>query len=326
MSGSIEPRRRSRVRPAVLAVLLIALAVTTPQGTVGAGETAGLTPTPYSGLIAVYASREAARSRQLGDFWNRIAGATGEPAGDFADEAAAAMDELQGGLATIELQFERRYSALGVLGGDAYDPAIVPSQFTADVTNIHFPLVPGRTLVYEGLGPEGLERHEVTVLETTRTIDGVVCREVRTLETLAGEVRESLVDWYAQDQQGNVWHFGRCAQHLTDGFIDGMEGSWRAGVRQALPGIVKPVQPLAGQSFRQELAVNVAESMGSIVDVGTTATLGIGTYVDCIEIEESNFLEPDEEEHRIYAPAIGLVRETDAVTGQSLDLIQITTN
>lgn len=281
---------------------------------------------PLSGLIASYAAHEATRSRSLAEFWDAIAGTSGQSSSDFAQSATAAADDLETAMTTAELQFQARYSALLLLGCDAYEPSILPSHFSADVTHPLLPLVPGQTLIYEGQIQEGLERHEVTVMEETRTIAGVDCREVRTLETIDGELREIVTDWYAQDLQGNVWCFGHSAQHLNDGFIDGMEGSWRAGHRQAKPGIVMPHEPYAGQVFRQELAVNVAESLGKVVVVDMVATLAIGSYTGCIEIEDKSILEPEELENRIYAPAVGLVRETDGVTGQSLDLIQVTSN
>ena len=70
------------------------------------------------------------------------------------------------------------------------------------------PLVPGTRFVYrETLGGR-TSINEITVLPETRVVQGVTCTVVHDVVKGGDAIREDTMDWYAQDQQGNVWYFG----------------------------------------------------------------------------------------------------------------------
>ena len=55
------------------------------------------------------------------------------------------------------------------------------------------------------------------VTHKTPVIDGVTTVEVLDQVYESGTLTEKTLDWYAQDDQGNVWYFGELATQLPDG-------------------------------------------------------------------------------------------------------------
>ena len=53
-----------------------------------------------------------------------------------------------------------------------------------------------------------------------------------------GELAEVDADWFAQDEDGNVWYFGEATAEIENGQVASLEGSWEAGVNGAEPGII----------------------------------------------------------------------------------------
>src|SRR6185369_9184112 len=117
------------------------------------------------------------------------------------------------------------------------------------------PLVPGTTFVYEGQTADGFGHDEFAVTHNTKVILGVTCVEVHDVATLDGDVVEDTLDWFAQDNAGNVWYFGENSKQLEDGLVVGVEGSWTAGIDGAKPGIVMEAAPAVGDVYRQEFSV-----------------------------------------------------------------------
>jgi hypothetical protein len=234
-----------------------------------------------------------------------------------------ARSELKEDVDLAEAQFQARLRVGQAFGGGPYDPVIEPSEFSPIVTNPYMPLIPGQTLVYEGRTSEGLLRRELTTLAETAMIGGVECRVVRELETLNGERIEDSVNWFAQHKSGEVWYFGEIAMHYEDGILDSLEGSWKFGKDGAKPGIVMPAFPSTGNVHRQQFHLNVAEDIARIVSTSATSSVPCGKFHNCVETEDFSALEPDDLDHKVFAPGVGLVVEIDMVTGERLELVQM---
>jgi hypothetical protein len=219
-------------------------------------------------------------------------------------------------------QLEARLELCADLGEAPYDPVIDPSQFVAGVTNPFYPLVPGRTLVYQKVTSEGLEEVRVTTLSGTRTILGVACTRVSDIVTLDGVLVEVTEDWFAQDLQGNVWYMGEATQEYEDGMLVSLEGSWEAGVDGAKPGILMPAAAVIGLTRRLEFQLGEAEDVATLERVNRTVNVPAGMFKGCRETEDETPLEPDVEEHKFYAPGVGVVLEVNA-DGERLELVQI---
>jgi len=219
-------------------------------------------------------------------------------------------------------QFQARLELCDKLGdGGAYDPEIDPENFSSEIDNPYFPLPVGAVWTYESLTDEGLETVVVEVLDETREILGVECRSVRDVVMLDGEPVEDTIDWYAQDDDGNVWYFGEISFSFEDGYVESIEGSWLAGVDSAKPGIVMLAAPTPGVTYRQEWLLGDAEDAATVISTDDSVTIGIGTFLDCVQTEDFLPPEPDAFENKYFAPGIGFIYETKQDSDETLELI-----
>lgn len=197
--------------------------------------------------------------------------------------------------------------------GGNYAPAIEPADFVAEITNPYLPLLPGSRWVYES--EDGSERIEVTVLEETRQVMGITATIVRDTAFEDGEMVEDTYDWFAQDQDGNVWYLGEETKEYEDGQVVSTAGAWEAGVDGAQPGIVMRGTPRAGDAYRQEYYAGEAEDMGRILQLDASATVKFGDFDGVLVTEDWTPLEPEVVERKYYARGVGLILE-EKITGE----------
>lgn len=209
---------------------------------------------------------------------------------------------------------------------ETYNPVTTASKFTnpTDLTNPYLLFAPGKKYIYEGQTTDGLERVEIQRLTTTRVVNGITCIIVNDKVWLEGVLIEDTDDWYAQDNDGNVWYFGEEVDNFNaDGSFKDTHGSWEAGVDGAKAGIVMPDDPKVGMAYRQEYYFNEAEDEAEVMEVGVTVTTPFGTFENCIKTRDFTDLEPDVNENKIYAPGIGLVKEINLTDNEEAVLIDI---
>jgi hypothetical protein len=172
--------------------------------------------------------------------------------------------------------------------------------------NPFFVLEPGDQLVLEGRKTQ----LTITVLEETKTVDGVETRVVEERETKDGQLAEVSRNYFAISKRtGSVYYFGEDVDEYKDGKVTGHGGSWLAGDGGARFGLIMPGLPLLGAKYRQEIAPGKAMDQAEIVSLDQSIETGAGSFKNCLEIEESSALEPGETESKLYAPGLGLVRE-----------------
>jgi hypothetical protein len=193
-----------------------------------------------------------------------------------------------------------------------------PANFDVPVANPWFPLVPGTTTILRGTDEGESFRERVHVTHRTRVIQkGITTRVVRdVLRRADGTLAERTSDWYAADNDGNVWYFGeRTATFDDNGRLESREGSWRAGVDGAVAGLVMPGVPRATAAYRQEMWRGHAEDQAWIVGfIGTVAT-PMRTFHHVVRTFEWSRLEPGVMSTKLYARGIGIVREKDIAGG-----------
>ena len=154
--------------------------------------------------------------------------------------------------------------------GSGAERQSAPARFSAHVDNPWFPLTPGTTYIYRGVKDGHAARDVLTVTHRTAMIDGVPCVVVKDRLYLDGRLEERTTDWYTQDRKGNVWYFGEVTAQLdASGKVKSTEGSWRAGVHKAQPGIYMPAHPHGGQSGRQEFLKGQAEDHFRVLGLRT---------------------------------------------------------
>jgi len=235
------------------------------------------------------------------------------------NDAKKAMDEA---LALCEDQFAAREEICDQLGQDPYDPAIDKNDFlTRDEAAAHphpfFPLVTGMTWNYAGGGETG----EVTVTNEIKEILGVECFVVRDVVRVGGVIAEDTQDWLAMDKDGNVWYMGEHSETWEDGELVNLDGSWKAGVNGARPGIIMKAQPEVDVLYRQEFLLAEAEDMAEVTSItGSESVPGGSCSGDCVVTHEFTPIEPGSGASKYYASGVGLILEVDDETGERTQL------
>lgn len=180
------------------------------------------------------------------------------------------------------------------------------SDFASTGRNPWFVLEPGYQLVFEG----GDERLVISVLDQTRVVDGVQTRVVEEFETKKGQLVEISRNFFAINRRTNgVYYFGEEVDIYKDGKIVEHEGAWLSGEDAARFGLMMPGEPLLGARHFQEIAPKVAMDRAEIVGLTETVSTSAGEFRDCLKVEETTPLEPDEKEYKYYAAGIGLVQD-----------------
>ncbi|HEY3306270.1 MAG TPA: hypothetical protein VGL70_22345 [Candidatus Binatia bacterium] len=260
-----------------------------------------------------------------GDSW--LASAKCSNISDAAERAACRQQvqpDHKDARQTCHEQKDARNAVCNRLGGARYDPVIDPANFVSAVNHTLFPLVPGTTFIYEGQTAAGLEHTEFSVTNNTKVILGVTCVEVHDIAKLDGELIEDTLDWFCQDQAGNVWYFGENTKELEGGLVISLEGSWTAGVDGAKPGIIMKAQPAIGDFYRQEFSLGNAEDLAEVIGLNESVTVPFGSFNNCLKTLETTPMEPDLQEHKFYCLGVGLVLTIDLTTGEKSELIAIT--
>lgn len=115
-------------------------------------------------------------------------------------------------------------------------------------------------------------------------------------------------DWYAHDDDGNIWYFGEYTEAYEDGECS-LGGSWEAGTDGATPGIVMLAAPRVGDSYQQEYLEHKAEDWGKVLKLNESVSIDEGDHYYCLKTKEWTPLERGHVEHKFYceASAPGLV-------------------
>jgi hypothetical protein len=190
-----------------------------------------------------------------------------------------------------------------------------PAGF-ADPTRIDnrwYPLVPGTQLVYDGTAivDGSVERRRVvaTVTDLTKVVQGVRNLVLWERDYSEGQLVEAELAFFAQDDDGNVWHFGQYPEEYEDGKLDAAP-AWIAGFQGAKVGIAMQAAPRTGTP-------DYAQGLGPAVDwrdrakirkTGHRTCVPTGCYDDVLVTEEWDEAEPAARQLKYYAPGIGNVR------------------
>jgi hypothetical protein len=189
--------------------------------------------------------------------------------------------------------------------------AVDRSDLSSTGTNRYFVLIPGFQATYEGREGGKPTVLNITVLNETKTIDGVETRVVEEREVAEGKVSEVSRNFFAiSSATGDVFYFGEDSQSYKDGNPAGREGSWLAGENGAQFGLAMPATPLLGARYYQELAPKTAMDRAEITGLGEKFDTPAGHFDHCLKTVETSAVEPGRET-KLYAPGIGLILDGD---------------
>lgn len=159
-------------------------------------------------------------------------------------------------------------------------PSPDPADFVGTVDNPWFPLPLGSRQVYDVAGLDGNHTLVVTVAP------GPVVAGVGTTARVQTEQGRRTIDYYAQDDRGNVWWFGR-------------EGRWQAGTDGAEAGLAMAATPRTGDGYRTAYDAGVVEDRATVTSVSD----------DLVTVEVRSDLEPGSSTRQTYLRGTGLESE-----------------
>jgi hypothetical protein len=186
---------------------------------------------------------------------------------------------------------------------------------STNIDNQWFPLKPGTQFVYEGSSLQNGKRvpHRTVFIVTdlTKVIDGVRAVVVWDRDFSRNELLESELTFFAQDNDGNVWHLGQLREAYEDGeFIGGQ--AWLVGDQiGSKAGIMMHADPRPGTpSYSEGYAPPPFNwtDRGRVAQIGQKTSVPSGTFKDVLVTEEFSQTEPDAFQLKYYARALGIVR------------------
>lgn len=199
-------------------------------------------------------------------------------------------------------------------------PTPDPADFGEPKGNPYFPLVPGTVSRYRGTDEGQRFRERLAVSNDTKMIQGIETTVVNDVtRRVDGSLAEKTKDWYAADNDGNVWYFGeRTATYDRQGHVKSREGSWQAGHDGARAGLIMPADPHPTDAYRQELRRGDAEDQAWIVQNDAAITTDYRHFDHVVRSFEWTRLEPRVVSLKFYAPGFGIVTEKDVAGGSEV--------
>ncbi len=186
--------------------------------------------------------------------------------------------------------------------------AIASCKLSTTGRSQYFILEPGFQLLLEGGGT----RLQITVLDETKTVDGVLTRVVEEREWKDGKLYEISRNYFAMcEQTKDVFYFGEDVDFYENDKVVKHDGSWLAGVGGNKPGLIMPGAPKVAMKYYQEIAPDAAMDRAEIVSLSETCKTPAGTFTDCLKVKETSAIEHFAKEYKYHAPGIGLVRDED---------------
>ena len=147
------------------------------------------------------------------------------------------------------------------------------------------------------------DRHK-TFQIAGQSVDALVVEDRAWVDGVLSEVA---IDYFAQDDEGNVYYFGEDVDEYEDGKVANHDGSWLLGKDTQTPGVILPAHPKVGDRFKSESVSKEISELDVVISLSETVTVPAGIFKNCIKIEEHAAGEGVE--YKYYAPGVGVVRE-----------------
>ena len=240
-----------------------------------------------------------------------------------------AKEERNGALEECSDQKEARLDACELLAEHRYqDPLEDPTIIFIDPVDIGFSEENNPYVILQAGHTHVLEADdEIIIVHATdevREIQGVLCRVVVDIAVEEEFDEEDMVigytaievtdDWFAQDDQRNVYYCGEVAQNFEDGVLRDLDGSFESGRDLAKGGVLTLAMPAEGDVHRTEYALGEAEDIVEYLAMGATPTEDEGgdnasfpCAGGCLKTFDFSPLEPESTEYKYYLPGVGFV-------------------
>ena len=185
------------------------------------------------------------------------------------------------------------------------------------IDNPWSPLKPGTqyALTGETVAGSGTLPHEVvfTVSDVVKPIAGIQTVVLWDRDFDNGQLAESELAFFAQDDQGNLWMMGEYPE-LYDpptGAFQGAPSTWIPGLDGAIPGTLMLADPLHGTGYYlQGRAPSIRFlDCAKVYKTGLNVCVPVGCYSNVLETDERGPLEQNSgHQRKYYAKGIGNIR------------------
>jgi len=183
-----------------------------------------------------------------------------------------------------------------------------------DITNPYLPLTSLKQDILKNEN-ERVERTARPEIHKTFQIGGQMV-EALTVEyrefNNADELTEATLDYFAQDDDGNVYYMGEDVDEYKNGKVSGHSGAWLFGKDTQRLGLLMPAHPKIGDKFKSEDAPPITWEQDEVISLSETATVPAGTFQNCVKIKE--IASDGDIEYKLYAPDVGCVEEIEGKT------------
>jgi hypothetical protein len=239
---------------------------------------------------------------------------------------AASISEPDGEAATASEVSEDEFKDLLEIDPNNFDNP-------TNIDNPWWSLEPGTQYIFEGFNVEDGEKvsHSIvfTVTDLTKVINGVHTLVIFDRDYTGDQLQESELTFFAQDNDGNVWHLGQYRE--TYDIMEFVGGRiWAVGALEgAKAGIMMPADPQLGMpSYSEGYAPPPFNwtDRARVYQMGQKITTEFGSYEDVLVIEEYNQEEPGAFQLKYYARGVGNIYigwRGDDSNQEEMDLIEI---
>lgn len=185
---------------------------------------------------------------------------------------------------------------------------------SASITNKWAPMKPGTRYVYEGTtvdddGKVIPHRIVVNITDLVKVIGGVRNIVSYDLDYSKNQLEEAELAFFAQDNDGNIWHFGQYPEEYKEGkFVKAP--AWIHGYEGARAGIMMKTQPKLGTpSYSQGYGPKVGWiDRGQTYQTGQEVAIAAGRYNDVLVVKETARTEGDAAQFKYYAAGTGNIK------------------
>jgi hypothetical protein len=233
------------------------------------------------------------------------------------------------GYCTTALAADQRTDLLRVNAKNFSHPTVIDNKW--------MPLKPGTKWTYEGVTVNDEGKQEpwgVTMIVTdlVKNINGIDTLVIWDQDIKNGRIEESELYWRAQDDQGNVWHFGEVKEvYDEDNKLIGAK-TWMEGRLGGRAGIMIQGAPTVGTpSVSQGLAIGVYkwDDRFQVRKVGEKMKVPAGAFDNVLVVEEWSAPElvKGALQLKYYAQDVGYISvgwEGNDPTKETLDLVKMT--
>jgi len=197
-----------------------------------------------------------------------------------------------------------------------------------DIDNRFLPMVPGTRLILEGSVDGVPHRVVFTVTDLSKRIDGVHSLVIWDTDESEGELVESELAFFAQDEDENVWNLGEYPEEFEDGEFVGAPNTWITGEEDAEAGIHMQAHPrVRSRQYVQGFAPEIDFlDCARVVQRHQETCVPAGCFDDVLVTHETNLLDPEGGiQSKFHAPGVGivLIDSVEPPTGETLELVQI---